>query len=274
MGWDSQVGPEALIIKKREGKEITEKLVNKPEEVAEEMVRQYESKNEEVKRAIGDTALDYLGNVQRLTAGNCGRFEFREVTEKEVKKAISKVDDKESFGVDLISYGCLKKLKDYISAPLTEIINMSIRYAKYPRCWTTARIKPIWKGKGNDKSEAKSFRPVALLPACGRIMEGLLAKQMDSYSQERNILHDSVHGFRTGHGTDTALAEVWEHVLGEVEKGKVVALCLLDVSAGFDSVPHVNLLRKLEMYGYGDRTLQWLGSYLSGRKQFVTIEVN
>ena len=44
------------------------------------------------------------------------------------------------------------------------------------------------EGKGNEKSEAKSFRPVALLPACGRIIEGLLAKQMDSYSQERNIL--------------------------------------------------------------------------------------
>ena len=133
LGWDNQVGPEALIVKRSEGKTTTEKLVNKPEEVAEEMVRQYESKNEEVKKAIGEPALDYLGNVRRLTAGNCGRFEFCEVTEKEVKNAICKVDDKESFGVDLISYGCLKKLKDYVSAPLTEIINMSIRYAKYPR---------------------------------------------------------------------------------------------------------------------------------------------
>ena len=133
-------------------------------------------------------------------------------------------------------------------------------------------MKPIWKGKGNNKSAAKSFRPVALLPACGRIMEGLLAKQVDKYDRERNILHDSVHGFRTGHGTDTALAEVWEYVLGEVEKGRIVVLCVLDESAGFNSVPHVNLLRKLEMYGYGDRTLEWLGSYLDGRKQRVVIE--
>ena len=195
-----------------------------------------------------------------------------EVTEKEVREAIQKVDDKESFGIDLISYGCLKKLIKYVTTPLTEIINLSIRMTKYPRCWTTARVKPIWKGKGNDKSAAKSFRPVALLPACGRIMEGLLARQVDNFTKERNILHDSVHGFRTGHGTDTALAEVWEYVLGEIEKGRIVVLCLLDVSAGFDSVPHVNLLRKLEMYGYGDRTLQWLGSYLHGRKQRVVVE--
>ena len=255
LGWDSQVGPEAQIVKKSKGESIVEKLVNKPCEVAEEMVLQYESKNEEVKNAIGQPNLDYLSRLRRLTAGSCGRFNFREVSEKEVREAIKKVDDKESFGVDLISYGCLKKLTDFVTPPLTKIINESIRIARYPRCWTTARVKPIWKGGDNPKSEAKSFRPVALLPACGRIMEGLLAKQVDNYAKERSLLHDSVHGFRTGHGTDTALAEVWEYVLGEVEKGRIVVLCLLDVSAGFDSVPHINLLRKLEMYGYGDRTL-------------------
>ena len=189
-----------------------------------------------------------------------------------MREAIKSVDDKESFGVDLISYGCLKKLINFVTQPLTKIINMSIRVAKYPRCWTTARVKPIWKGKGNSKSQAKSFRPVALLPACGRIMEGLLAKQVDRYAKERSILHDSVHGFRAGHGTDTAIAEVWEYVLGEVEKGRIVVLCLLDVSAGFDSVPHINLLRKLEMYGYGDKTLKWLASYLEDRKQMVVVE--
>ena len=272
LGWDTQVGPEALVVKRKEGKVNLEKLLNKPSEVAEEMVRQYEAKNEEVKEAIGPPVIDYLARLRRLTAGNCGKFDFIEVTEKDVKEAIKKVDDKESFGVDQISYGCLKKLIDYVTHPLTEIINMSIQIAKYPRCWTTARIKPIWKGKGNNKNEAKSFRPVALLPACGRIMEGLLARQVDKYAQERSILHDSVHGFRSGHGTDTALAEVWEYVLGEVEKGNIVALCLLDVSAGFDSVPHINMLRKLEMYGYGDRTLRWLGSYVDNRKQFVVVE--
>ena len=272
LGWDSQVGPEALIIKITEGKSKLEKLVNKPSEVAEEMVKQYKAKNEEVKEAIGQPAADYLTRVRKLTAGNCGRFDFNEVTEKEVREAIQKVDDKESFGADNISYGCLKKLIQYVTKPLTEIINMSIKISKYPRCWKMARVKPIWKGKGNNKSEAKSYRPVALLPACGRIMEGLLAKQVNKYAQERNILHDSVHGFREGHGTDTALAEVWEFVLGEVEKGNIVALCLLDVSAGFDSVPHINLLRKLEMYGYGDKTLKWLASYLERRKQFVVVE--
>ena len=79
MGWDTQVG----------------KLVNKSSEVAEEMVPQYKSKNEEVKEAIGQPVIDYLARLQRLTAGNCGRFDLLEVTEKEVREAIQKVDDKQ-----------------------------------------------------------------------------------------------------------------------------------------------------------------------------------
>ena len=42
-----------------------------------------------------------------------------------------------------------------------------------------------------------------------------------------------------------------EWVREETGEGKkVVALAFIDVSAGFDSVPHVNLLRKLETIGY------------------------
>ena len=53
LGWDSQVGPEAFVVKKKEGKGIFEKLVNKPSKLAEAMLQQYEAKNDEVKKAIG-----------------------------------------------------------------------------------------------------------------------------------------------------------------------------------------------------------------------------
>ena len=45
-----------------------------------------------------------------------------------------------------------------------------------------------------------------------------------------------------------------------------------DVSAGFDSVPHVNLLRKFEAIGYDGESLRWLSDYLTNREQYVVIE--
>ena len=63
-------------------------------------------------------------------------------------------------------------------------------------------------------------------------------------------------------------------MLDEIERGRIVAMCLLDLSAGFDSVPHVNLMRKLECYGYGDGALRRFSSYLKDRTQRVVVEAS
>ena len=266
LGWDEVGAPESL--------QCGDKMETGAQEMADGLKDQYIRKIEEVKKALGEPAGDYLDRVRRLTVGNTGIFEFKEVLEEEVTMMIKQVDSKESFGPDLISYGDLKKLSKYVTKPLCELINASLKASFYPTLWKGARIKPVWKGKGNDRQQPKSYRPVALLSACGRVMEALLAKQVDEYARQRSIHHSNVHGFRKGHGTDTALLECWEHVLDEIEKGRIVAMCLLDVSAGFDSVPHVNLLRKLECYGYGDRALRWFSSYLKERTQKVVVEAS
>ena len=56
------------------------------------------------------------------------------------------------------------------------------------------------------------------------------------------------------------------------EEGKLSSLCLIDVSSGFDSVSHAYLLQKLELYGYNDKSLDWISSYLSNRKQLVQVQ--
>ena len=247
-------------------------VATKPAEVAEAMVKQYLGKNLAVKAAIGKPSGDYLERVRRMTTKNCSVFRIKKVTEKQVKDMIRNVDNKGSFGIDLISYKDIKLLENYVSRPLTELINLSIETRYYPSRWKTARVKPLWKGKGNDRKIPKSYRPVALLAACARIMEALIARQVDEYAESKGILHRNVHGYRKGRGTDTALLEVWESVMEDIDAKKMVAMCLLDVSDGFGSVPHTNLLRKLETYGYDNAALDWFASYLEDRDQYVVVE--
>ena len=46
----------------------------------------------------------------------------------------------------------------------------------------------------------------------------------------------------------------------------------MDVSAGFDSVPHTQMMRKLELIGYDNGALKWLSDYLTDRCQYVVVE--
>ena len=52
--------------------------------------------------------------------------------------------------------------------------------------------------------------------------------------------------------------------------GKLTLLGMLDLSAAFDCVDHSILLRRLEVsFGFGGAVLDWMRSYLVGRKQYI-----
>ena len=55
------------------------------------------------------------------------------------------------------------------------------------------------------------------------------------------------------------------------EDGKVYGVCLVDMSAAFDIVDQSLLLKKMELYGFGEDSLDWTRSYLTGRSQCVSI---
>ena len=265
LGWRKPVSPTMLV---QDGNIITA-----DQQLAEAMTTQYMRKEVEVEAALGQAQGDYLAEGRRMTQGNKAVFRFKKVTKKEVEAQIRKVDNKESFGHDKISYGFLKKMSPWIAEEMKDIMNMSLDIGKYPRRWKIARVKPMYKGGGCDRQAPKSYRPVALLSATSRIMEALLARQLDAYQEEHGLVHKEVHGFRRGRGTNTAMLEVWEYVLNKTDKGELVALDFLDISAGFDTMVHLYLLRQLEVqFGVAEESLAWLASYLEGWLQYTVVE--
>ena len=64
--------------------------------------------------------------------------------------------------------------------------------------------------------------------------------------------------------------EVTSDALIAADTGKLTLLGMLDLSAAFDCVDHSILLRQLEVsFGFGGTVLDWMRSYLVGRRQYI-----
>ena len=79
----------------------------------------------------------------------------------------------------------------------------------------------------------------------------------------------SNEAYRAFNRTETALLRVQNDIFSCMNKKKLMALVMLDLS---DTIDHNILLRRLESrFGIKDVALQWIKSYLSQRKQSVKI---
>ena len=79
--------------------------------------------------------------------------------------------------------------------------------------------------------------------------------------------------YRRHHSTETALFKVKNDLLLNMIRQHVTLLVFLDLSSAFDTVDHEILLNILEsLFGISETALSWFKSYLSDRKQYVSID--
>ena len=74
-----------------------------------------------------------------------------------------------STGCDNISPRLLEDSAEFIAAPLTRIINISLTMGVVPNKLKCAKVIPVFK-KG-EKSDMDNYRPVSVLPTVSKILE-------------------------------------------------------------------------------------------------------
>ena len=93
-----------------------------------------------------------------------------------------------------------------------------------------------------------------------------------NFFDTNEIIIKNHHGSRPKHGTDTALATIQHNLTTNYYANNYTAMIQTDLSAAFDMVDHSILLDKLEFYGVRGKELEIVRSFLSGRKQYISIE--
>ena len=195
---------------------------------------------------------------------------FRLVTEEEVIKLINRAPSK-SCSQDPIPTTLLKKCLDSLIVPITKIINLSLENSAVPQNFKQATITPLLKKEGAE-TIFKNYRPISNLSYLSKLLERVVNHQVREFTDANNLNEPLQSAYRPNHSTEAAVLKVVNDIFLELDKGNVVLMALLDLSAAFDTVDHTILLERLQNdFGISDNVLNWYKSYLTGRTQTVTL---
>jgi len=197
---------------------------------------------------------------------------FSAATTFEVKNAIKASSDA-TCSLDIIPTALLKSCLDALLDPITNIINLSLSDGTFPSIYKHAIVKPLLKKYNLPKEDQSSYRPISNLNFISKILERIIHTRLSTHLHSFSSITSFQSAYRPFHSTETALLRIQNDLLLAINKQKISALVLLDLSAAFDTIDHGILLKRLSsFYGISGSALNLLSSYLSNRTQSVCID--
>ena len=158
-----------------------------------------------------------------------------------------------------------------ISFPLATIFNNMFEKGIFPDIFKLAHVCPVYKRSGL-KSDISNWRPISLLPTLSKIAESVMHRRLLRHFSDNNIISEKQAAYLKGDGTIQQLTYIIHMIRTTWTKKNIMQGVFLDVSAAFDRAWHAGLVAKLEQVKVDGKCLELFKSYLSGRRQVVTID--
>ena len=139
-------------------------------------------------------------------------------------------------GHDDISIRMIKPRGELIVKPLSIIFKNCIDNGIFPDIWKKSNIIPVHKKE--DKQIIDTYRPVSLLPICGKIFEKLLFNSMFKFVDDDNLFRSNQSGFRPSDSCEYQLLSIDHDIYASFDccPSLEVRGIFLDISKAFDRV--------------------------------------
>ena len=121
--------------------------------------------------------------------------------------------------------------------------------------------------------DIKNYRPISLLPICGKLFEKMIYNSLNRFCEYNNILNTNQSGFRSGDSCIYQLINITHDVFQSFDSNPSLEVrgVFLDISKAFDRVWHKGLWFKLKSIGVNGKLYKLIESFLSNRLQRVVL---
>ena len=133
-----------------------------------------------------------------------------------------------------------------------------------------SKVVPIFKA--GDKTDLNNYLPISLPPEIAKVFETLLHNQVGSFIEKHDVLSTTQYDFRSKFSPEHAVVDIVSSCYDNINDDQFTGLIILDLKKAFDSITLDILLQKLEHYDIRSKALNLFSSYLSNRKQYVSIQ--
>ena len=197
---------------------------------------------------------------------------FQPVTLDEVSKLLSQSPATDS-DLDPIPTSLLKQCACVLLPTITNIINLSLSSGTFPDQFKSCSVHPLLKKPNLDKEILGNYRPVSHLSFLSKLTERIVKNRLMDHLSSYKLLNSFQSAYLKSHSTETALLSVHDHIIRAMSLQQITCLCLLDLSAAFDTIDHSILIHRLtSWFGINGSVLSWLKSYvLSNRSFYVNL---
>ena len=163
----------------------------------------------------------------------------------------------------------LKLCSTSICKLLEIIFNRCLVTGTFPNDWKKGIVVPVFK-KG-DKQILKNYRPISLLPVCGKIFEKPIFNKMFKFFIEKDLISPNQSGFKPGDSCINQILSITHEIYRSFDCGYEVRGVFLDISKVFDKVWPDGIIFKLKQNGISGKLQKRLHDFLINRKQRVIL---
>jgi hypothetical protein len=188
----------------------------------------------------------------------------------EVENIINSLKPKSSAGIDEFSSKMVKHCKKELTVPLVSIINKSFECGQFPSALKISKVYP--KHKKGPVKDLHNYRPISLVSTFSKIIEKIVLSRLMQHMTQHSLLTDKQHGFLKNKSTTTALIDLFEFIVDQIDNEQYITAVFLDYSKAFDCLGHELLCNKLEDLGVRGLANKWFKSYLKDRSQIVELQ--